>query len=111
MSETLIKNVVEYSGEPRYIQRSDEEIANIAKGVLSGDIFISFYLPVRELASVFLCLGSLDDFQKKSMVIDKITHFYESKSKSIESGRLVFVEHKCLNDVDSQRVMKAMENG
>lgn len=110
-SEALFKNMVEYREEPRYIPLDDSEIEEIARGIISGDIFSSFSLPTPELASVFLCLGALDDFQKKEMVRDRITHFYAYKHKSVEPSRMIFTEHKCLNDVDSQRVLKAIENG
>lgn len=110
MNNEIILDIVEHSATPKYKRRSDEEIAYIAKGIVSGSIYCSFGMPINQLASVFLCIGNLNDFQKKELVRDRITHFYQETNKSLEWSSMIFVDHHCLDDVDSERVMEAINH-
>lgn len=100
------------SGESEYVPRSDEELKELALGVIAGTVFGTWNIPKHSenlISSIFPIIIFLDDIERKKMRRDGIIHFYEWKSKAgplAINGYPTFLSAHSLNAGDTDRLNK-----
>jgi hypothetical protein len=103
-------DIVEVSGESRYLSLTQASITEIAHLYLEDRLLASWDIPKRDLKllpSIFLPLLYMTDFQRKDMQRDGITYLYADKEDALPveiEGYPCFETLRTLNDDDYERV-------
>ncbi len=93
-----------------YKPKSNEELKEIALGMMGGSIFSSDHLLENEadlIGMVFMGVTLLEPIHREKMRSDNITFFYQDMNEALPraiNGRPCFMNFKMLNQADRERM-------
>lgn len=108
------KDVIEgeFTNVKTYINKTDKEIKEIAKGIYRGEIFSSMQIREEDahmVLNIFMPLAFMPPIDRKQLMINEIAHFYgemkDAAPKSI-NGYPVLFSLNCLSKDDSTKVIE-----
>lgn len=95
-----------------YQPKTEEELKEIALGVMSGTIFTSANLSERETTLVFMALALADQATLDQMQRDEITLIYEHIRNALPrsvNGMPMFTSFYMLNKSDHHRLVEMVQ--
>jgi len=103
------------AAEPQYARKTDAEICQLARGIISGAIFGSWSIcesDLHLLPCIFMPLSMFNDIHRKILARDGVVHFYGEIVNSVQrsiNGLPMFFDMYFLNQEDTDRLLAVVD--
>lgn len=100
-----------FKNKKSYINKSDKEIKEIAKGIYKGIYFSSLQIHPNDsdmIMMIFMPLAFLSPIDRKQLLVDEITHFYgelSSASPRSVNGYPCMFSMQMLDRTDTEKLI------